>query len=73
MSEIEEPVQVMEEAGRRLSPIFPVLEGMGIAAYKRDLTTFAPDGAYLIGPCRRWSASSPPQDALLLALLVLPR
>jgi sarcosine oxidase, subunit beta len=50
MSEIEEPVQVMEEARRRLSPIFPVLEGMGIAAYKRGLTTFAPDGTYLIGP-----------------------
>jgi sarcosine dehydrogenase len=49
-SEIEEPVQVMEEARRRLSPIFPVLEGMGIAAYKRGLTTFAPDGTYLIGP-----------------------
>ncbi|HEY6711039.1 MAG TPA: FAD-binding oxidoreductase, partial [Rubrobacter sp.] len=49
-SEIEEPVQVMEEARGRLAPIFPVLEGMGIAAYKRGLTTFAPDGAYLIGP-----------------------
>jgi sarcosine dehydrogenase len=49
-SEIEEPVQVMEEARARLSPIFPVLEHMGIAAYKRGLTTFAPDGAYLIGP-----------------------
>jgi len=49
-SEIEEPVQVMEEARRRLSPIFPVLEGMGFAAYKRGLTTFAPDGAYLVAP-----------------------
>jgi glycine/D-amino acid oxidase-like deaminating enzyme len=49
-SEIEEPVRVMEEARGRLSPIFPVLKGMGIAAYKRGLTTFAPDGAYLIGP-----------------------
>jgi sarcosine dehydrogenase len=49
-SEIEEPVQVMEEARGRLSTIFPVLEGMRIAAYKRGLTTFAPDGAYLIGP-----------------------
>jgi glycine/D-amino acid oxidase-like deaminating enzyme len=48
--EIEEPVQVMEEARRRLTPIFPVLEGLGIAAYKRGLTTFAPDGAYLVGP-----------------------
>jgi glycine/D-amino acid oxidase-like deaminating enzyme len=47
---IEEPVQVMEEARERLTPIFPVLEGLGIAAYKRGLTTFAPDGAYLIGP-----------------------
>jgi 4-methylaminobutanoate oxidase (formaldehyde-forming) len=49
-SEIEEPVQVMEEARERLTPVFPVLEGLGIAAYKRGLTTFAPDGAYLIGP-----------------------
>jgi glycine/D-amino acid oxidase-like deaminating enzyme len=49
-SEIEEPVQVMEEARGRLAPVFPVLEGLGIAAYKRGLTTFAPDGAYLIGP-----------------------
>jgi sarcosine dehydrogenase len=49
-SEIEEPVQVMEEARKRLTPVFPILEGLGIAAYKRGLTTFAPDGAYLIGP-----------------------
>lgn len=49
-SEIEEPVQVMEEARRRMVPLFPVLEDLGIAAYKRGLTTFAPDGAYLIGP-----------------------
>jgi 4-methylaminobutanoate oxidase (formaldehyde-forming) len=40
----------MEEARGRLAPVFPVLEGLGIAAYKRGLTTFAPDGAYLIGP-----------------------
>ena len=51
--EIEEPVQVMEEARERLAPIFPVLEDLGIAAYKRGLTTFAPDGAYLIGPVPR--------------------
>ena len=48
--EIEEPVQVMEEARERLAPIFPVLEDLEISAYKRGLTTFAPDGAYLIGP-----------------------
>jgi sarcosine dehydrogenase len=49
-AEIEEPVQVMEEALGRLAPIFPVLDGLKVAAYKRGLTTFAPDGAYLIGP-----------------------
>ena len=48
--EIEEPVKVMEEARERLTPVFPVLEGLEIAAYKRGLTTFAPDGAYLVGP-----------------------
>jgi glycine/D-amino acid oxidase-like deaminating enzyme len=49
-AEIEEPVGVMEEARERLAPIFPVLEGLEIAAYMRGLTTFAPDGAYLVGP-----------------------
>ena len=49
-SEIEEPVEVMEEARERLSPIFPVLKELEIAGYKRGLTTFAPDGAYLVGP-----------------------
>jgi glycine/D-amino acid oxidase-like deaminating enzyme len=49
-SDIERPVEVMEEAHERLSPVFPVLKNLGIADYKRGLTTFAPDGAYLIGP-----------------------
>jgi glycine/D-amino acid oxidase-like deaminating enzyme len=49
-ADIEEPVEVMEEARERLAPIFPVLEELQIAGYKRGLTTFAPDGAYLIGP-----------------------
>ncbi len=49
-SDIERPVEVMEEARERLSPVFPVLRSLGIADYKRGLTTFAPDGAYLIGP-----------------------
>ena len=49
-AEIEKPIEVMEEARERLASVFPVLEGLGIAAYKRGLTTFAPDGAYLIGP-----------------------
>jgi glycine/D-amino acid oxidase-like deaminating enzyme len=49
-ADIEQPVEVMEEARERLTPIFPVLEELGIFDYKRGLTTFAPDGAYLIGP-----------------------
>jgi sarcosine dehydrogenase len=49
-AEIEEPVEVMEEARERLAPVFPILEGLEISDYKRGLTTFAPDGAYLIGP-----------------------
>ena len=49
-AEIEEPLVVMEEARERLTPVFPVLKDLEIADYKRGLTTFAPDGAYLIGP-----------------------
>ena len=49
-ADIEEPVEVMQEARGRLAPIFPVLEKLEIAEYKRGLTTFAPDGAYLLGP-----------------------
>src|ERR687893_2533964 len=49
-SDIERPVEIMEEARERLSPVFPVLKSLEIADYKRGMTTFAPDGAYLIGP-----------------------
>jgi 4-methylaminobutanoate oxidase (formaldehyde-forming) len=49
-ADIEEPVEVMKEARERLTPLFPVLEKLDIADYKRGLTTFAPDGAYLVGP-----------------------
>ncbi len=49
-ADIEEPVEIMEEARERLTSIFPVLEKLEIADYKRGLTTFAPDGAYLVGP-----------------------
>jgi glycine/D-amino acid oxidase-like deaminating enzyme len=49
-ADIEEPVEVMEEARERLAPVFPVLQRLEIAGYKRGLTTFAPDGAYLVGP-----------------------
>jgi sarcosine dehydrogenase len=40
----------MAEARNRLAPIFPVLKELEVAEYKRGLTTFAPDGAYLVGP-----------------------
>jgi glycine/D-amino acid oxidase-like deaminating enzyme len=49
-ADLEEPVEVMEEARERLVPHFPVLEKLEIVGYKRGLTTFAPDGAYLVGP-----------------------
>ncbi len=48
--DIEPPVAVMAEAQRRLTPIFPVLKDLEIAEYRRGITTFAPDGSYLIGP-----------------------
>jgi sarcosine oxidase subunit beta len=40
----------MEVARERLAPSFPVLQKLEVVGYKRGLTTFAPDGAYLIGP-----------------------
>ncbi len=49
-ADIEEPVEVMDEARERLAPVFPILRGLEVTAYRRGLTTFAPDGAYLIGP-----------------------
>ncbi len=48
--DIEPPVKVMAEARRRLTPIFPILQDLEITEYRRGMTTFAPDGAYLIGP-----------------------
>ena len=48
--DIEPPVEVMAEAQRRLAPTFPILKDLEIAEYRRGITTFAPDGAYLIGP-----------------------
>src|SRR5918994_268001 len=47
---IEPPVEIMAEARARLAPIFPVLAELEVAEYKRGLTTFAPDGNYLVGP-----------------------
>ncbi len=48
--DIEPPIEVMTEAQKRLTPIFPILKDLEIDEYKRGMTTFAPDGAYMIGP-----------------------
>ena len=48
--DIEAPVEVMAEARKRLSSVFPILNDLEIAEYQQGMTTFAPDGAYLIGP-----------------------
>lgn len=49
-SDIEAPVRVMEEARERLAPVFPLLRDLEVAEYKQGLTTFTPDGRYLVGP-----------------------
>lgn len=48
--DLEPPVETMREARERLAPIFPVLADLEVAEYKCGMTTFAPDGRYLIGP-----------------------
>jgi glycine/D-amino acid oxidase-like deaminating enzyme len=40
----------MTTAQRRLLPQFPVLADLDIAERIQGLTTFAPDGSYLLGP-----------------------
>jgi 4-methylaminobutanoate oxidase (formaldehyde-forming) len=49
-ADIEPPRATMDEARRRLSPIFPVLDEIEVAEFNQGITTFAPDGRYLIGP-----------------------
>ena len=49
-SDIEPPVDVMSEAQRRLAPIFPILEELEVAERSQGVTTFAPDGSYMVGP-----------------------
>jgi glycine/D-amino acid oxidase-like deaminating enzyme len=48
--DIEPPVETMSEALRRLSPIFPVLAQLDIAQRRQGVTTFAPDGNFMLGP-----------------------
>jgi 4-methylaminobutanoate oxidase (formaldehyde-forming) len=49
-SQLEPPVATMTTAQRRLLPQFPVLADLDIAERIQGLTTFAPDGSYLLGP-----------------------
>lgn len=49
-SDLAPPVEVMAEARRRLAPVFPTLTDLEVAEYRRGMTSFAPDGAYIIGP-----------------------
>ena len=48
--DIEPPIEVMNDARVRLSPIFPILNDLDIEEYNRGMTTFSPDGSYMIGP-----------------------
>ena len=48
--DIEPPIKVMDDARARLSPIFPILSDLDITEYNRGMTTFSPDGGYMIGP-----------------------
>ena len=49
-ADLDPPVETMSEARRRLSPVFPVLEQLDIAERLQGVTTFAPDGNYMLGP-----------------------
>ena len=48
--DIEPPVEVMDEARRRLTDVYPILGELDIAEHRQGMTTFAPDGVYLAGP-----------------------
>ena len=47
--DIEIPRETMIEGQRRLAPIFPILGELPIVEHRQGITTFAPDGQYLIG------------------------
>ena len=48
--DVQPPLEVMVEAQRRLSSIFPTLQDLEITERKQGMTTFTPDGSYLVGP-----------------------
>jgi 4-methylaminobutanoate oxidase (formaldehyde-forming) len=47
---VAEPRATIAEAARRLAPVFPALHELEVAEYIQGITSFAPDGSYLIGP-----------------------
>ena len=47
---IAPPHETIKEATKRLAPVFPVLKNLEIEEYRQGITSFAPDGKYLIGP-----------------------
>jgi 4-methylaminobutanoate oxidase (formaldehyde-forming) len=48
--DIDPPVELLECVRRRLSAVYPLIGQLEIAEYRRAMITFAPDGAYVIGP-----------------------
>ena len=52
-SQLEPPVATITTAQRGLLPQFPVLADLDIAERIQGLTTFAPDGSYVLGPVPR--------------------
>ena len=49
-AQLDPPVAVMAEAQKLLLPSFPILKDLEIAERIQGITTFAPDGSYLLGP-----------------------
>ncbi|MEX0717741.1 MAG: FAD-dependent oxidoreductase [Planctomycetaceae bacterium] len=48
--DIPPPVETIGEARRQLGPFFPIIRRAEIVEYAQGMTTFAPDGRYLLGP-----------------------
>ena len=48
--DVAEPRGTIAEAARRLAPLFPSLPGLEVAEYSQGVTSFSPDGGYLLGP-----------------------
>ena len=49
-SDLEVPHETMAQARNRLGQVFPVLNSLAVKENHQGITTFAPDGRYLIGP-----------------------